>query len=303
MVGNVLRLVMVFHSKERIMKKTLTDGAGDSMIYTAKLQSSERITPATSREEVKRLVLRTDNLFFDSKVGSCIRVLAPGQYGNPYHTRLYSIADTEQMNDGARFEICVRRCSFIDEASGEESAGVASNYLCDLKPGCEIKFSGPVGYPFVVPDDTKANLLMIGMGTGIAPFRGVIRMIYDKHAGWKGKVRLFHGARSGLESIYMNDTNNDIGNYFDQPTFKAFQAVSPRPAFNEPAELDKAIEQHAAEVWEMVNSPGSRVYVAGMSQMTEMIGKAMVKTAGSPEAWTAKRNELVAAGRWVEVLY
>jgi hypothetical protein len=29
----------------------------------------------------------------------------------------------------------------------------------------------------------------------------------------------------------------------------------------------------------------------------------MAKTAGSPEAWTAKRNELAAAGRWVEVLY
>lgn len=303
MVLNVFRQFMIFHPKEREMKSTLTDGAGDSMIFAAKLLSTERITPKTSREEVKRLVFRTNNLYFDSKVGSCIRVLAPGQYGNAYHTRLYSIADTEQTDDGAQFEICVRRCSYIDDASGEETPGVASNYLCDLKPGSGINFSGPVGYPFVVPDDTKANLLMIGVGTGIAPFRGVIRMIYDKHAGWKGKVRLFHGARSGLESIYMNDANNDIGNYFDQPTFKAFQAVSPRPAFNEPAELDKAIEQHAAEVWEIVNSPGSRVYVAGMSQMTEMIAKAMAKTAGSPAAWTAKRNELVAAGRWVEVLY
>jgi ferredoxin--NADP+ reductase len=101
----------------------------------------------------------------------------------------------------------------------------------------------------------------------------------------------------------MNDANNDIGNYFDQPTFKAFEAVSPRPAFNAPIALDKAIEQNAAEVWEIVNSPDSRVYVAGMKPMLDMIAKAMSNIAGSPDAWMSKRNEMVAAGRWLEVLY
>ncbi len=285
------------------MTNSLTDGAGNSMIFTAKLLSSERITPESSREDIRKLVFHTDNLYFDSKVGSCIRVLAPGQYGNPYHTRLYFIADSDPSDDGAKFEICVRRCFLIDEASGEEYGGVASNYLCDMKPGSEIKFSGPVGYPFTIPQNQNANLLMIGMGTGIAPFRGLVRMIYEKHGGWKGKVRLFHGAQTGLESLYMNDANNDIGNYFDQPTFKAFQAVSPRPAFNAPIALDKAIEQNAAEVWSIVNSPDSHVYVAGMTKMRDMIAKAMSGIAGSAEAWTAKRNELVAAGRWLEVLY
>lgn len=285
------------------MQNLLTDGAGDTMVFTAKLLSSERITPESSREEIRQLVFHTDNLYFDSKVGSCIRILAPGQYGSPYHARLYSIADSDPSDEGARFEICVRRCSYVDEASGEEYGGVASNYLCDLKPGSTIRFSGPVGYPFVIPQNPEANLLMIGMGTGIAPFRGLVRMIYDKHGGWKGKVRLFHGARTGLESLYMNDANNDIGNYFDQPTFKAFQAVSPRPAFNVPAALDKALEQNAAEVWEIVNSPDSRVYVAGATQMLDMIAKAMSKVAGSADTWTSKRNELLAAGRWLEVLY
>ncbi|MFZ2163336.1 MAG: FAD-binding oxidoreductase [Sideroxyarcus sp.] len=285
------------------MQNTLTDGAGDSMIFKAKLISSERITPASSREEVRRMIFHTDNLYFDGKVGSCIRVLAPGQYGNPYHTRLYSIADTDSTDTGSRFEICVRRCSFIDEASGEEYAGVASNYLCDLKPGSEISFTGPVGYPFTVPGNQNTDLLMIGMGTGIAPFRGLIRKIYEQHGGWKGKVLLFHGARTGLESLYMNDVNNDIGNYFDQPTFKAFLAVSPRPAFDAPVALDKAIEQNAAEVWEIVNGPDSRVYAAGVKQMHDMIAGAMGNIAGNPDAWTSKRKEMVAAGRWLEVLY
>lgn len=285
------------------MQKTLTDGAGDAMIFAAKLVSSERITPSTSREEVRRMVFRTDNLYFDCKVGSSIRVLAPGQYGNPYHARFYSIADADQFADGAQFEICVRRCFYIDEASGEQVAGVASNFLCDLKPGSDIKFTGPFGYPFIVPENRNADLLMIGMGTGIAPFRGLIRNIYEKHGSWNGKVLLFHGSRTGLEQLYMNDANNDIGSYFDQPTFKAFQAVSPRPAFNAPIALDKALEQNAAEVWEIVNSPDSHVYVAGVKQMHDMIAKAMANIAGSPDAWVSKRKEMVAAGRWTEVLY
>ncbi|MBI5890145.1 MAG: oxidoreductase [Nitrosomonadales bacterium] len=285
------------------MKNAITDGSGDSMIFTATLLSSKRITPESSREEVRQLVFRTDNLYFDSKVGTCIRVLAPGQYGNTYHPRLYSIADSDQTGEGAQFEICVCRCFYVDEASGEEYGGVASNYLCDLKPGSTIKFSGPVGYPFLAPENPNADLLMIGMGTGIAPFRGLIRMIYQQHGGWKGKVRLFHGARTGLESLYMNEANNDIGNYIDQPTFKAFQAVSPRPAFNAPIALDRALEQNAAEVWEIMNSADSRVYVAGMKQMLDMIARAMENIAGSADAWAAKRKELADAGRWLEVLY
>jgi ferredoxin--NADP+ reductase len=294
---------MIFQAKEREMHNVHTDGAGDSMVFTAKLLSSDRITPESSREEVRRMVLRTDNSYFDSKVGSCIRVLAPGQYGNPYHARLYFIADSDSFDAGAQFEICVRRSFYIDEASGEEYAGVASNYLCDLKPGSEIKFSGPVGYPFLVPQNQNSDLLMIGMGTGIAPFRGLIRMIYEKHGGWKGKVRLFHGARSGLELLYVNEVNNDIGNYFDQPTFKAFQAVSPRPAFNAPVALDKALEQNAAEVWEIIESSDSRVYVAGKHQMLDEITVAMSRMAGSADAWAVKRKEMVDAGRWLEVLY
>ncbi len=284
-------------------KENKMQDVDDTMVFSATLLSSERITPDTSREEVRRMVFQTDSLYFDGKVGSCIRVLAPGQYGNPHHVRLYSIADSEQTDTGVRFEICVRRCFYIDEASGEEYGGVASNYLCDLKPGSVIDFSGPVGYPFVAPEDPDVNLLMIGMGTGIAPFRGLIRMIYEKHGGWKGKVRLLYGSRTGLESLYMNDANNDIGNYFDQPTFKAFQAVSPRPAFDAPIALDKVIEQNAAEVWEIVNSPDSRVYVAGMKQMLEMIDNAMVDIAGSSDVWQSKRNEMAAAGRWLDVLY
>lgn len=271
--------------------------------YSAVMTESRRITPPDSREEVRHLVFRTSELSFDPALGNLIRVLAPGQFGNRHHTRLYSIMDLERRGSATEFAICVRRCSYIDDFNGEEYKGVASNYLCDLRPDDVVEFSGPVSYPFVIPEDKNADILMLALGTGIAPFRTLIRLIYEKIGGWKGRVRLFYGARSPLEMLYMNDENNDLANYFDQPTFKAFQAVSPRPALEAPVALDQALEQNAAEVWEMIQRPGTRVFVAGTENILESIEKAMIKLAGSAEKWTALRAELVASGRWSEVLY
>lgn len=285
------------------MNHPVTAATVNTPILTARLLGSERITPATSREEVLQLAFHTDDPGFAPESGSCIRVHAPGEYGNRHHQRLYSLADFERTSDGTRFSLCVRRCYFIDEVNGEQYLGVASNYLCDLKPGNSIEFAGPVDYPFTIPDNPAANLLMIGMGTGIAPFRSLIRLIYEKHGNWKGKVRLFHGARTGLELLYLNDINNDLSNYYDQPTFKAFQAVSPRPAFDAPAAIDRAMEQNAAEVWQIVNAPNSRVYVAGLKPMLELINKAMGVIAGSDEAWLKIKKELDDSGRWQEMLY
>ena len=197
----------------------------------------------------------------------------------------------------------MRRCFYIDDFNGEQYEGVASNYLCDLKPGDAIEYVGPVGYPFQVPDNPAANILMIGMGTGIAPFRGLIRLIYQKFVRWEGKVRLFYGARSGLEMLYMNEVNNDLANYYDLPTFKAFQAISPRPVFDAPVELDKALTRNAAEVWAMLTSDDCRVFVAGTADMLEQVEKALLGIAGSAAAWSRVRDELVARGHWAEVLY
>jgi ferredoxin--NADP+ reductase len=272
-------------------------------IWSAVLATSRRITPASSREEVRHLVFRTGNQSFDAAPGNCIRVLAPGQFGNRHHTRLYSIMDVERHGDATEFAICVRRCSYVDEFNGEEYQGVASNYLCDLRVDDVLEFAGPVGYPFVIPEDKSADILMLGMGTGIAPFRTLIRQIYEKIGGWKGKVRLFYGAKSPLELLYMNDENNDLANYYDQPTFKAFQAVSPRPALDAPVALDRAIEENAAEVWEMLNRPNSRVFVAGTGDMLAMVDRSMVEQAGSSREWAAVHARLRSSGRWSEVLY
>lgn len=272
--------------------------------HAATLVRSQRITPPDATEEVRHLVFRRADPSVPCQAGQCIRIMAPGQYGNKVHPRLYLIADPDTDHaGGTEFALCVKRHNYIDDFNGERYPGIASNYLCDLNVGDNVEFAGPVGYPFEVPTNRKASILMIGMGTGIAPFRALIRHIYEKLGSWDGKVRLFYGAKTGLDMLYMNDANKDLSQYVYQPTFKAFQAISPRPVFDAPVELDKAIAQNAAEVWEMVQAPDTHVYLAGVDVMRAQVEKALADSAGSAAAWEQTKAALRADGRWHEVLY
>jgi ferredoxin--NADP+ reductase len=276
----------------------------DILPQTATLLSSRRITPAGSPEEVRCLRFATGDAGFDARPGQCLRVLAPGQFGQRWHERLYSIAELDQADPRhTGFTLLVRRCQVIDDFNGERYAGVASSYLCDLPVGGEIRFTGPVGHPFPVPEDRDAGLLMIGMGTGIAPFRGLVRRIYEEVGAWRGRVRLFYGARSGLEMLYMNEENADLALYYDQPTFQAFRAVSPKPHFGAPPALDRALVEHAAEVWAMLQEARTHLFLAGPQALLPPVERALAEVAGSAEAWAALRAEIQGAGRWHEVLY
>lgn len=275
--------------------------------YEAKVVASERITPENDEVEVRHIVLEIDDPSFSFKEGQSMAVLAPpaGDFGNDLHVRLYSIASSAEGESGDKkqFAIAVRRCFYIDEFSGEKMKGVASNYLCDLKPGDALKLAGPYGLAFTLPEDPNINLLMIGMGTGIAPFRAFAKKIYATAGGWKGQVRLFFGAKRGLELIYMNEEKNDFTNYYDEETFKAFEALSPRPAMDEPVALDRTIEENGKEVWEMVQSPLTNVYVAGLPAAAEALDKAMSNIAGSEEVWRRTKEDLKSKGRWFELIY
>ncbi|GMV93568.1 MAG: oxidoreductase [Candidatus Hydrogenedentes bacterium] len=278
-----------------------------STTFEGKVLESTRITPEDSPDEVRHIVLEVDKGEFHFKLGQSVGLLIPGphEFGNENHFRLYSVASTEkgEKPGTSTMSLCVRRCFYIDEVNGERYPGVASNYLCDLQPGDTITLTGPYGIAFTLPEDPTANILMIGMGTGIAPFRAFVKHIYDEVGEWKGKVRLFYGAKRGMELLYMNDQKNDLGNYYDKETFKAFESVSPRPHLNEPVDLERTLSENASEVWEMLQDPNTYVYVAGLEQVSDMLDKALAKMAGSDEKWLRLKKHLIACDRWAELIY
>jgi ferredoxin--NADP+ reductase len=219
--------------------------------------------------------------------------------------RLYSIASSRQGEDKnmAELSICVRRCFYIDEVSGERHPGVASNFLCDCRSGDEILIVGPYGRQFLAPRDPSCNLLMMGVGTGIAPFRAFLKHIYSERKDWQGKVRLFYGANSGLDQLYLNDKNSDLTLYYDEETFEAFQALSPRPHLDDPVDMASAVKAHAEEVWAMIQNDKTYVYVAGLARLEEQLDEVLSDIAGSEEAWKEKKTELIESRRWATLFY
>jgi ferredoxin--NADP+ reductase len=272
--------------------------------YRATIRKTERLTPAEV-EEVREIVLEAEPEFecqVDQSFG--VLVQSKGEFGNSLHHRLYSVADLPaQKNGSPLITMLVKRCSYVDEFNGELYDGVASNYLCDRKVGDRITITGPHKLPFVVPEDKTSNLILIGMGTGIAPFRAFIKHIYKNVKDWQGKVRLFYGARSGLELLYLNDKDGDLTSYYDEATFEAFSAISPRPHMNDPIALDEAIENRAADILDMLSKTNTYIYVAGYEKIRNVLDKSFAKIMGSEENWKTRKAELIAGNKWAEILY
>ncbi|MBI2426079.1 MAG: oxidoreductase [Candidatus Hydrogenedentes bacterium] len=274
---------------------------------TARVVQTFRITPESSPVEVRHITLQVPDGSLSYVEGQSIGVLIRGkhEFGNPYHLRLYSIASAREGENGvgSDISICVRRCSYIDEVNGEEYPGVASNYLCDRKVGDEITLTGPYGSHFTMPPMRETNLLMVGVGTGIAPFRAFAKRIFHEKGYWKGKVLLFYGANHGLELLYMNDMVNDFQLYYDEETFQAFEAISPRPHLDAPVTWEAHMNDHGEDVWDLVQEPNTYVYVAGLESALESFNKTMIRVADSEAAWNDVQETLKQNGRWAELIY
>ena len=80
--------------------------------------------------------------------------------------------------------------------------GQMSSYIFNLKPGDKVTISGPYGEFFA--KDTKAEMVFIGGGAGMAPMRSHIfdqlRRIHSDR-----KISFWYGARSYREIFYMDD--------------------------------------------------------------------------------------------------
>lgn len=273
--------------------------------HQAVVKKTERLTPGDT-EEIRELLLEVQDPEFDCEIDQSFGVLvkSSGEFGSNYHHRLYSVADLpDKQNGNPLITMLVKRCSYVDDFSGEQYKGVASNYLCNRQEGDKITITGPFPLPFKIPEDITSNLILVGMGTGIAPFRAFIKHIYKNIGGWKGKVRLFYGAKSGLELLYLNDKDGDLTNYYDEGTFEAFHALSPRPHWSDPIALDETIEAESEEIIDMLSKANTHIYVAGYEKVKENLDKAFSKILGSEEKWKTRKAELIAGKKWAEVIY
>jgi ferredoxin-NADP reductase len=89
--------------------------------------------------------------------------------------------------------------------------GEVSPYLTEeLRPGDEIEIRGPIGGYFVWPgDDPAAALLLVAGGSGVVPFRSMLR--HRHNIASAVPVRLLYSARSLPDVIYRAELDAATG--------------------------------------------------------------------------------------------
>jgi ferredoxin-NADP reductase len=127
---------------------------------------------------------------FDFIAGQFVSIREPKPDGK-FITRAYSIASDPAGN--SQFDLCLNRVE----------NGFMSNYLCDREVGDEVHLHGPHGH-FVLDEELK-DTIFISTGTGVAPFRSMLRWLfqhperYERHEFW-----LLYGTRYE-EDIYYRE--------------------------------------------------------------------------------------------------
>ena len=253
----------------------------------ARVVGNYPLTKPGSEAEIHHIVLDFGSQAFPVLEGQSIGILPPGNddKGRPHLMRLYSIAsprDGERPNHN-NVALTIKR----------ESRGIASNYVCTLKRGDEVKVAGPFGNTFLMPDHPEANLIMICTGTGAAPFRAMTERRRRTLPEASGKLLLFFGARSPAALPYhgplmkLPESLIDVELAFSRLAEQPKQYVQDRMRFR-----DK-------DIADLLRDSNTHIYVCGLKGMEEGVEETLSEICQSNDlSWDSLRREMRENGRY-----
>lgn len=121
--------------------------------------------------------------------------------------RAYSMANYPAEGDRIMLTVRIATPPFKQKPQTgfqEVSPGIASSYIFTLKPGDKVRMSGPYG-DFFPNFDSKAEMMWVGGGAGMAPLRAqIMHMTRTLHTTDR-VMNFFYGARALNEVFYLQD--------------------------------------------------------------------------------------------------
>ncbi len=106
--------------------------------------------------------------------------------------RSYSIANLRENHN--RIEIVLTHIP----------GGLASEIFCHAKPGDKIKAMGPVGR-LIMKDEPALRYILIGTGTGIAPYRAMLDQLDERSTSSNFEVIILQGVQYRKDLLYVDD--------------------------------------------------------------------------------------------------
>ncbi len=187
----------------------------------------------------------------------------------PIAPRLYSVSSSPEAHSG-EVHITVARDKF--SINGEIKYGLCSDFLSQLEPDSTIDFYVHKNAQFKLPAANK-DVIMIGPGTGIAPFRSFLA---ERDAtGAEGRNWLFFGDQCFVTDFLYQ---TEIQNWADTGVLTNVHLAFSRDQRSKIYVQHRMLE-HAAELWQWINE-GAFIYVCGTREpMSTDVESALVQIA------------------------
>ena len=185
--------------------------------------------------------------------------------------------------------------------------GVCSNYLAAQPIGGTVYgFVRKPTIPFRPPDNPHAPMIMVGPGTGVAPFRGFLqeRAALKQQGVPVGESMLFFGCRDPLQDFLYEDELRA----FEAAGITRLCTVFSREPDKPKTYVQQAIKKQSEEVWRLLQQEAV-VFVCGeASRMAPEVRQAFVEvfrqrtgtTVADGQAWL---TGLAASHRYLEDIW
>ncbi len=163
--------------------------------------------------------------------------------------------------------------------------GIASSYIFTLKPGDKVIMSGPYG-DFHPIFDSKAEMMWIGGGAGMAPLRAQIMHMTKTLKTTDRIMNYFYGARALNEVFYLDDflkLEKEFPNFhfhlaLDRPDPAADAAgVKYTPGFVHQVIYDTYLKNHE-------NPEDIEYYMCGPGPMSSAVNNMLYSLGVEPES-------------------
>ncbi len=216
----------------------------------------------------------------------------------PIAPRLYSISSSPEAHPGEVHITVAKNCFTINN---ELKHGLASEFLSLLNEDNELPFYISPNKNFRLPEEDK-NVIMIGPGTGIAPFRS---FLWERDStGASGKNWLFFGEQHFISDfLYQTEIQNFVETNLLTKIDTAFSRDQSEKIY-----VQHKIQKKGAEFFEWLEA-GSYVYLCGakepMSIDVEQTILKIIETFGERSEEDAKQylENLKETGRYLTDVY
>lgn len=168
--------------------------------------------------------------------------------------RQYSIASSLRANPD-EVHLTIRKVEF--EAHGRQRYGVCSSYTADrLAIGETVPVYVHQNPNFKLPDNPDTPLIMIGPGTGVAPFRAFLAD--REETGAEGKTWLFYGdQRFSTDFLYQTDWQRWLKDGVLTRMDVAFSRDTDKKVY-----VQHRMQEKSKDLYEWLQE-GAHVYVCG----------------------------------------